>query len=149
MRAVFQRVSQAWVEVDGEVTARIGPGALILVGVEEGDTQRDAQYIAEKCVGLRIFDDEQGKLNRSVNDAGGSMLVVSQFTLCGDCRKGRRPSFAHAAAPDEGRRLYEVVVDIIEKMGVEVETGTFQANMKVHLVNDGPVTLLIDSRKVF
>jgi D-tyrosyl-tRNA(Tyr) deacylase len=149
MRAVFQRVSEAWVEVDGTEAARIAGGALLLIGVEEGDTRDDALYIAEKCANLRVFDDEEGRLNCSVQEVEGAMLVVSQFTLCGDCRKGRRPSYAHAAAPERGRELYELVARRLKELGIPVRTGTFRAHMRVHLVNDGPVTLLLDSRRQF
>lgn len=149
MRAVIQRVSVAWVEVDGKEAGRIGQGILVLLGVEKGDTERDAEYLIDKVSHLRIFEDGEGKMNRSVLETGGGVLIVSQFTLCGDCRKGRRPSFARAAGPDEGRRLYEYAVDLARKSGLPVATGIFQARMQVHLVNDGPVTLLIDSRKGF
>jgi D-tyrosyl-tRNA(Tyr) deacylase len=147
MIAVFQRVSGAWVEVEGEELSRIGKGAVVLVGVESGDTDDDAAYVAEKCGSLRVFDDENGRLNLSVLDVDGSVLLVSQFTLCADCRKGRRPSFASAAHPDEGKRLYELVASRLREKGTEVQTGRFQAHMGVHLTNDGPVTVIVDSRK--
>jgi D-tyrosyl-tRNA(Tyr) deacylase len=147
MIAVFQRVSGAWVEVEGGELSRIGKGALVLVGVESGDTEDDAAYVAEKCGSLRVFDDEKGRLNLSVLDVNGSVLLVSQFTLCADCRKGRRPSFASAARPDEGKRVYELVASKLRVKGVEVKTGRFQSHMGVHLTNDGPVTVIIDSRK--
>ena len=149
MRAVWQRVSEARVEVSNEIVGRFGKGALVLHGVESEDTDVDAAFIAEKCANLRVFDDQDGRLNLSFADIGGKLLLVSQFTLCADCRKGRRPSFIKAAAPDEANRLYELVADMIRAKGVEVKTGRFQAHMKVHLVNDGPVTLLLDSRKRF
>ena len=149
MRAVWQRVSEAWVEVSDKIIGRIGKGALVLLGVESDDTDADAALIAEKCVNLRVFDDKDGRLNLSFTDIGGELLLVSQFTLCADCRKGRRPSFVRAAAPGEANRLYELVADMIRDKGIKVKTGRFQTHMKVHLVNDGPVTLLLDSRKRF
>jgi D-tyrosyl-tRNA(Tyr) deacylase len=149
MLAVWQRASDAWVEVNDEIVGHIGKGALVLLGVESGDTDVDAAFIAEKCANLRVFDDQDGRLNLSFADIGGELLLVSQFTLCADCRKGRRPSFVKAATPDEANRLYELVADMIRAKGVEVKTGRFKAHMKVHLVNDGPVTLLLDSRKRF
>jgi len=149
MRAVFQRVASAYVEVEGKRISEIGRGALVLVGSEEGDTEKDASYIADKCVNLRVFEDEQGKMNISVKDAAGSILLVSQFTLLGDCRKGRRPSFAHSAPPDEAESLIKSVAEKISSQGVPVQTGQFGAMMKVGLINDGPVTLLLDSRRLF
>lgn len=149
MRAVVQRVSSASVTVDGVIVGSIGPGLVVLLGVAQGDTERDLAYLAEKVVNLRIFEDEAGKMNRSLPETGGRMLVVSQFTLLGDVRKGRRPSFTDAASPDEGKRLYEAFCDEARGLGVPVETGRFQAMMEVMLVNDGPVTILVDSRKVF
>lgn len=147
MKAVLQRVTGAKVCVDGEVVGQIGAGILVLLGVAEGDTERDAAYIAEKLAFLRIFEDEAGKMNLSLRDIGGQALVVSQFTLLADCRKGRRPGFSQAAAPELARNLYEVCVERLCSHGVEVQTGRFQAHMEVSLLNDGPVTLLLDSRK--
>jgi D-tyrosyl-tRNA(Tyr) deacylase len=147
MRVVWQRVSEAWVEVNDEVVGHIGRGALVLLGVESEDNDVDAAFIAKKCVNLRVFDDQDGRLNLSFADIGGELLLVSQFTLCADCRKGRRPSFVKAADPDKAIRLYKLVADMIRAKGVKVKTGRFQTHMKVHLVNDGPVTLLLDSRK--
>ena len=149
MRAVVQRVSRAHVVVDGAVTGEIGAGLLVLLGVGKNDTDEAAKYLAEKTVNLRIFDDEQGKMNRSLLDVGGSALVVSQFTLYGDARGQRRPSFITAAPPEEGKRLYEAFVAALRALGVRVETGVFQARMSVELANDGPVTLLLDSEKLF
>ena len=145
MRAVVQRVTQARVEVDGKVTGEIGPGLLVLLGVARPDTSADADFLAEKIVNLRIFSDEMGKMNVSLLDAGGALLVVSQFTLYGDCRKGRRPSFDAAAPPEQARLLYEHFVAAAKRGGLRVETGVFQAHMEVSLVNDGPVTLLVES----
>ena len=147
MIAVVQRVSRASVTVDGAVTGEIGTGLLVLLGVREGDADGDADYLARKIGGLRIFPDENGKMNRSCSDAGGAMLVVSQFTLCGDCRKGRRPSFEHAAEPAEATRLYEYFCGRLRQQDYRVETGGFGAMMDVELVNDGPVTLVIESGK--
>lgn len=149
MRAVLQRVRASSVEVDGAVVGRIGLGAMVLLGVGEGDTDQDAQYIAEKIAGLRVYPDDDGKMNRSLLDVGGEVLVVSQFTLYGDCRKGRRPSFASAAPPDEARRLYLSVCQRLRDLGLTVAEGVFQADMTVHIVNQGPVTILIDSRRAF
>lgn len=149
MRAVIQRVSEASVEVGGEVVGAVGPGILLLVGVDQRDTEADADYIAEKTAGMRCFMDEDSKFNRSVIDIGGSVLAISQFTLHGDCRKGRRPSFTEAARPDVAIPLYERVVERIRALGVPCETGEFGAHMRVRLLNDGPVTLLLDSRKQF
>jgi D-tyrosyl-tRNA(Tyr) deacylase len=145
MRIVIQRVKQARVEVDGHVTGAIGPGLLVLLGVAKTDSERDAEYLVEKVLHLRIFPDSAGKMNRNVAEAGGSLLVVSQFTIYGDCRKGRRPSFDLAASPQQAVVLYEYLVSAMRKTGVPVETGVFQASMQVHLVNDGPVTLICDS----
>lgn len=149
MRAVLQRVSRASVEVEGTCVGKIGPGWLVLLGVARGDGDDDADRIAEKLVNLRAFEDDQGKMNRSVAEAGGNVLVVSQFTLLADCRTGRRPSFTDAADPAEAERLYLRVVDRLAASGLQVATGVFRAMMKVELVNDGPVTLLLDSRKAF
>jgi D-tyrosyl-tRNA(Tyr) deacylase len=145
MRAVVQRVSYAKVEVEGAVVGEIGAGVLVLLGVAKGDTAADAEFIAAKIVQLRIFSDEAGKMNLSVQDIGGAMLAVSQFTLYGDCRRGRRPSFDAAAAPEDARALYEHFVQAARATGLRVETGVFQADMKVSLLNDGPVTLLVES----
>jgi D-aminoacyl-tRNA deacylase len=149
MRAVVQRVSAATVHVGDRVVGRIGPGLLAFVGVATEDGPADVQYIAAKIRELRIFPDDQGKMNRSVADTGGSVLVVSQFTLQADCRKGRRPSFDAAAQPALAQALYEAVVQTLRTGGLAVETGEFQADMDVELVNDGPVTILLDSRKAF
>jgi len=149
MRAVLQRVSSARVVVDAHETGRIATGILALVGVENGDGPEDVAYIAHKIREVRIFEDEAGKMNRSLVDAGGAVLVVSQFTLAGDCRNGRRPSFIAAAAPAEAQVLYEAVIASLRESGLSVGTGTFRAMMQVELVNDGPVTLLLDSRKRF
>ncbi len=149
MRAVVQRVGEARVAIEGRAVAAIGPGLLVLVGAEEGDTPTDADYIARKVAELRVFEDDAGKMNRSVEEVGGSVLVVSQFTLYGDCRKGRRPSFDRAMKPDAARHLVEQVCELLRQRGVRVETGEFGAMMDVALVNRGPVTLLLDSRKEF
>ncbi len=145
MRAVVQRVTQAKVEVDGAVTGEIGAGMLVLLGVAKPDTAADADFLAEKIAGLRIFSDDAGKMNRSLIETGGAMLAVSQFTLYGDCRKGRRPSFDLAAPAEQARALYEHFVAASRGAGVRVETGIFQAHMAVSLVNDGPVTLILES----
>jgi D-tyrosyl-tRNA(Tyr) deacylase len=147
MRAVVQRVSHAKVEVDGKVAGEIGPGLLVLLGVAKPDTEADAEFLAHKIVQLRIFADDAGKMNRSLVDTGGAILVVSQFTLYGDCRKGRRPSFDAAAPGEQARALYEHFVAAARRMGVRVETGVFQATMAVSLTNDGPVTLLVESAR--
>lgn len=149
MRAVIQRVNQARVEVGGEVTGAIGLGLLVLLGVGEGDAEADAVYLADKVAGLRIFEDGAGKMNLSVSDIGGGILVVSQFTLYGDVRKGRRPSFAEAAAPDVADALYQHFCTVLRAKGLQVETGVFQATMEVSLLNHGPVTILLDSTKLF
>jgi D-aminoacyl-tRNA deacylase len=149
MRAVVQRVSRARVTVSGEVTGEIGPGLLVLLGVTHGDAEPAAQYLAEKIVGLRIFEDENGKMNLAVGDAGGAILVVSQFTLFGDVRRGKRPSFDAAAPPQQARELYEYFVQQIRATGLRCETGRFQEMMQVELVNDGPVTILLDSARAF
>jgi D-tyrosyl-tRNA(Tyr) deacylase len=149
MRAVVQRVSRAQVAVNSEITGQIGLGLLVLLGVERDDTQADAIYLAEKIAGLRIFEDDQGKMNRSVQDVGGSVLAVSQFTLYGDVRRGKRPSFDAAAPPEKARQLYEFFVEQIRAAGLRCQTGRFQEMMKVELVNEGPVTILLDSAKAF
>lgn len=149
MRAVVQRVTEARVEVAGEIVGEIGAGFLVLLGVARDDTSTDADYLAEKVVNLRVFDDDEGKMNRSLLETGGAMLVVSQFTLYGDVRRGRRPSYSDAAEPEKANQLYEYFVERVRSFSVRVETGVFQATMKVSLVNDGPVTILLDSRKVF
>jgi D-tyrosyl-tRNA(Tyr) deacylase len=146
MRAVVQRVSRAQVTVDGLVIGEIGRGLLVLLGVAQGDTHADAQQLADKTVQLRIFDDADGKMNLAVADVKGSILVVSQFTLLGDCRKGRRPSFIQAAPPELAEQLYEAFVAAIGVQGIPVQTGRFRAMMEVELVNDGPVTLLLDTK---
>ncbi len=149
MRAVVQRVSQAQVVVAGEIVGRIDRGLLVLLGVAVGDADEDARQLAQKISELRIFEDDDGKMNRSLIEANGSMLVVSQFTLLGDSRKGRRPSFIDAAPPEEAKRLYQLFVDAAGQQGVHVETGRFREHMEVTLTNEGPVTLLLDSRKAF
>ena len=147
MRAIVQRVSRAKVEVNGEVTGEIGLGLLILLGVGRGDTEEDAIYLAEKIAGLRVFEDDAGKMNRALGDVGGSVLAVSQFTLYGDVRRGKRPSFDAAAPPEKARELYEFFVGRVRAAGIRCETGRFQEMMKVELVNEGPVTILLDSGK--
>jgi D-aminoacyl-tRNA deacylase len=149
MRAVVQRVSRAKVTVKGEVTGEIGLGLLVLLGVSQTDSEIAADYLAEKIVGLRIFEDNEGKMNRAVQEAGGAVLVVSQFTLYGDVRRGKRPSFDAAARPEQARKLYEYFVEKLRAAGVRSETGRFQEMMQVELVNDGPVTILLDSEKAF
>ena len=149
MRAVIQRVSSARVLIEGQEHSRIGAGMLVLLGVEKEDTTEDAQLLARRIVELRIFEDEAGKMNRSIADKGGQILAVSQFTLLGDCRKGRRPSFDPAAPPDIARTLYEQFVKEVSRLGVPVATGVFQAMMDVELTNQGPVTFILDSRKRF
>ena len=147
MRAVIQRVQSASVCVDGRMTGKIDQGLLVLVGVGKGDGEKDVAYMVSKLPDLRIFEDTSGKFNLSLREAGGGMLVVSQFTLYGDCRKGRRPSFTDAAEPAEAKKLYEQLIFKLREQGTPVETGEFQAKMEVHLVNDGPVTILLDSRQ--
>ena len=149
MRAVLQRVSTASVRVDEQIIGEIKSGWLVLLGVAKGDTEADADRLADKVVGLRAFADDEGKMNRSVLEVSGSVLVVSQFTLLGDCRGGRRPSFIEAADPTEAEQLYLRFAAQIQSQGLEVATGKFRADMKVELINDGPVTLLLDSRKAF
>jgi len=146
MRAVVQRVSRAQVTIDGEVAGAIGPGLLVLLGVTHQDTPAEAQWLAEKLAGLRIFGDADGKMNRDLTEAGGAMLIVSQFTLCGDCRKGRRPSFIEAAPPPVAIPLYEAFINAVKALGIPTATGRFGADMQVELVNDGPVTLVVDSK---
>lgn len=149
MRAVVQRVVQASVTVEEKVTGQIEKGLMVLLGVEENDREQDALYMAEKITGLRIFEDENEKMNLSVKDVGGDILAVSQFTLFGDCRKGKRPSFITAARPEEANRLYRVFIAHCQAAGIKVEEGVFQAEMLVQIYNDGPVTILIDSKKTF
>ncbi len=149
MRLVIQRVLESSVRIDGECVGQIGPGLMVLCGVEEGDSEADVRYCIEKTVNLRIFEDDAGKMNRSILEAGGEILAISQFTLHGDVRHGRRPSFIKAARPETAVPLYQAYCDGLRQAGVHVETGIFQADMKVSLINDGPVTLLVDSRKVF
>jgi D-tyrosyl-tRNA(Tyr) deacylase len=146
MRAVIQRVKSAAVNVEGRVRGKIGQGLLVLLGVGKGDGEKDIAYMVSKLPDLRIFEDASGKFNLSLREIRGEMLMVSQFTLYGDCRKGRRPSFTDAEEPAEAKRLYEQLILKIREQGVTVETGEFQAKMEVHLINDGPVTLLLDSR---
>ncbi len=149
MRAVLQRVSSARVEVAGKTVGEIGRGLLVLLGVEQGDGEPDIRYLAEKIAQLRIFEDQAGKMNLSVEEIGGQLLVVSQFTLLADCRKGRRPGFSRAAAPALADDYYLKFVDLLRRRGLTVATGQFQASMDVHLVNEGPVTILLDSHKGF
>jgi len=149
MRAVVQRVSRASVKVDGDISGQITEGLLVLLGVAHVDGEADADYLAEKIAGLRIFQDDTGKMNRSIVDIGGAMLAVSQFTLLGDVRKGKRPSFDEAARPERARELYEYFVGRVRTLGLRCETGRFQEMMEVELVNRGPVTILLDSKKLF
>ena len=149
MRCVVQRVTSSSVTVDGVISGQIGPGLMVLIGISTEDTDADLKYMAEKVPNLRIFDDENGVMNRSVLDAGGSILAVSQFTLYGDARGGRRPSYIRAAKPDKADELYERLIACWREKGIHVETGIFRTEMKVALVNDGPVTILIDSEKTF
>jgi len=145
MKAVLQRVTQSTVTVDNQIVGEIGRGLMVLLGVDRRDAQKEAVYLAEKIIHLRIFEDQDGKLNRSLKDVGGNMMVVSQFTLLGDCRKGRRPSFGEAAAPEQAEALYAHFVRTVEQMGVTVATGRFRAAMQVSLTNDGPVTLILET----
>jgi D-aminoacyl-tRNA deacylase len=149
MRAVVQRVSRARVSVNGEVVGEIGLGLLVLLGVGAGDTRAEADYLAEKTIGLRIFEDAGGKMNLSVAEVGGALLVVSQFTLYGDARRGKRPSFDAAAPPEQALELYEYFVERVRAASIRCETGRFQETMQVELVNEGPVTILLDSAKGF
>jgi len=148
MRVVVQRVSSAQVYVDGHLTGKIGKGLLVFVGVARGDGEEDVSYFASKLPEIRIFEDASGKFNLSLREIDGEMLVVSQFTLYGDCRRGRRPSFTEAEEPSSAKELYERLISGLREQGIPVQTGEFQAKMEVHLINDGPVTLLLDSRKV-
>jgi D-tyrosyl-tRNA(Tyr) deacylase len=149
MRAVIQRVTEARVQVAGDKVGEIAEGFLVLLGVARDDGKEDADYLADKIINLRAFNDEQGKMNRSLSDAGGAMLVVSQFTLYGDARRGRRPSYIDAAEPEKANALYEYFIERVRAQGIRAETGVFQAMMQVSLINDGPVTILLDSRKTF
>ena len=149
MRCVVQRVTEASVTVNGETVGAVGPGLMVLIGVSTEDTDADLKYMTEKVPNLRIFDDENGVMNRSVLDTGGSILAVSQFTLYGDARGGRRPSYIRAAKPEEANAMYKRLVEAWRAKGIHVETGIFRTDMKVSLVNDGPVTILLDSEKVF
>ena len=149
MRAVLQRVTRARVMVEGEVVGETGPGLVVLLGVARDDIEQDARYLVEKTMGLRVFDDEEGRMNRSLVEAGGALLVVSQFTLYGDARRGRRPSWVEAAPPEAAEPLYELFVAEARRNVARVETGSFRRMMEVELVNDGPVTILLDSRKLF
>lgn len=149
MRAVVQRVASSSVTVEGETTGKIDKGLMVLLGVADGDTDKDVTYMVDKIVNLRIFEDENDKMNLSLQDIGASLLVVSQFTLLGDCRKGRRPSFIEAARPEIADNLYQKFVDKARSMGIRTETGRFQTHMMVELINDGPVTILVDSNKNF
>ncbi len=149
MRAVIQRVAEASVSVDGDVVGRIGPGMVVLLGVEKDDSEKEVAYVAEKISGLRIFDDSSGRMNLSIEDTGGEILAISQFTLYGDTRKGRRPSYVRAAGGDSAKEFYELFIAKLTERGIPVKTGVFGAHMDVHMVNCGPVTLLVDSSKDF
>jgi len=149
VRAVVTRVASAAVRVDGAVTVAIGAGLLVLVGVEAGDPAADVDFVAAKVAGLRVFVDEDGRMNLTVGEVGGGVLAVSQFTLLGDCRKGRRPSFARAEEPERAKELFDSFVDALSAKSLDVSTGSFGAHMEVESVNDGPVTLMLDSRKTF
>jgi D-aminoacyl-tRNA deacylase len=149
MRTVVQRASRAQVSIDGRVKGRIGLGLVVFVGIRAEDSDSDLKWLAEKIVHLRIFEDDDGKMNRSLTDIGGEMLIISQFTLYGDCRKGRRPGFSAAAPPSIAEPLYQKFICEVETKGIQIATGTFQADMQIELVNDGPVTLLLDSEKKF
>ena len=147
MKAVVQRVSQSAVHVDNKEISKIGTGLMVLLGVQEDDEEKDADFLAEKIINLRIFEDDNGRMNISLKDIGGQLLVVSQFTLLGDCRKGRRPSFIKAAKPEKASFLYEYFIEKTRSLGIDTRTGVFQAMMEVSLTNSGPVTLLIDTRE--
>jgi D-tyrosyl-tRNA(Tyr) deacylase len=149
MRAVIQRVTESSVKVEGKIVGEIGPGLMVLLGIEEDDSETEVATLVKKIIGLRIFNDEDGKFNLSLIDTGGSALIISQFTLLGDCRKGRRPSFIRAARPETAVPLYESVIAGLRQTGIQVASGVFGAHMDVHLINDGPVTLLIDTNKAF
>ena len=149
MRSIVQRVSRASVNVDGEVIGKIGKGFLVFLGVSDDDDEKDMVYMADKIAGLRVFEDADEKMNLSIEDVGGEFLVISQFTLYGDCRKGRRPSFAAAGKPEHAENIYEKFNDYLKSKGFKVQTGKFGADMKVELLNDGPVTLMLDSKKLF
>lgn len=149
MRAVVQKVKEADVTVDNDLTGSIQKGLMVLLGVEEGDTEADALYMADKVTGLRVFEDSEGKMNLSVKDIGGDILAVSQFTLLGDVRKGKRPSFTKAAKPEEANKLYRHFIDLVNEREVNTQEGIFQADMLVRIYNDGPVTILLDSKKLF
>ncbi len=149
MRAVIQRVSKASVTVDSEITGEIGPGLLVFLGIHKDDEEKEIRWMVDKIINLRIFEDDDGKMNRSLIDTKGAMLVVSQFTLYGDCRKGRRPGYSSGAPPEKASTLYQQFIDAVAQKNISVANGRFQAHMDVELVNDGPVTLLLDSRKLF
>ena len=149
MRLVIQRVLESSVSVDGRIVGKSGPGFMVLCGVEDGDTQADLKYCVDKTAGLRIFEDDEGKMNRSILDVGGEILAIPQFTLHGDARRGKRPSFITAARPELAVPMYDAYCQGLRDAGIHVETGIFQADMKVSLINDGPVTILIDSRRIF
>lgn len=149
MRAVVQRVSKAHVEVDNKIVGKIDKGLLVYLGIADDDTKEDIKYMVDKISNLRIFQDQEDKMNLSIKDIGGKLLIISQFTLMGDCRKGRRPSFIMAAKPDKASLLYEEFIGSCKKTGLEVESGVFQAHMTVDYINDGPVTILLDSEKIF
>jgi D-tyrosyl-tRNA(Tyr) deacylase len=149
MRGVIQRVSRGRVPVDGETVGEIGKGLVVLLGIGLDDNQQDVEYLVEKIVNLRIFEDDEGKLNKSLLDISGELMVISQFTLYGDCRKGRRPSFIQAASPDKAEELYGIFIKKALQYGIRVETGQFQKEMLVEIYNDGPVTILLDSKKEF
>ena len=149
MRCVIQRVTEASVTVEGELVSAIGPGYMVLVGAEEGDGPADVRYAADKIAGLRVFEDADDKMNLSVKDVGGSVLLVSQFTLLGDARHGRRPSFSHAARPEVAEPMVDELAELLRAHGIETKTGRFRTHMMVSLVNDGPVTILLDSKRTF